>query len=103
MFLLKELKLKLNILVNVKNNKIDEFGIFVFEKLGIKLISQHNKGIINGYGIIKGLEKTPFEGLIFYGKFKNNFIDDYGYLLYKGFSHEGEYSNGTQNGIGILI
>ena len=98
----KGTKIETKYIGKYKNNKIDEFGIFIFEKLGIKLISQHNQGIINGYGIIKGLEKTPFEGLIFYGKFKNNFIDDYGYLFYKGFSHEGEYSNGTQNGIGIL-
>ena len=85
-----------------KDGLIDEFGIFIFKNIGIQYIGQHKNGIFNGYGKIVGLKDSKADGVEIRGKFNNFTIEGYGYLKYKGFSHEGLYKEGIQNGIGIF-
>ena len=85
-----------------KDGLIDEFGIFTFKNIGIKYIGQHKNGIFNGYGKIIGLKGSKADGVEVGGLFKNFTLEGYGNLKFKGFSHEGIYKDGMQNGIGIF-
>ena len=85
-----------------KEGLIDEFGIFTFKNIGIKYIGQHKKGSFNGFGKIIGLKGSKAEGVEIGASFNNFTLEGYGKLKYKGFSHEGIYKDGIQNGIGIF-
>ena len=85
-----------------KDGLIDEFGTFIFKNLGIKYIGQHKNGSFNGYGKIIGLKGSKADGVEIVGSFKNFSLEGYGSLKFKGFSHEGLYKDGIQNGIGIF-
>ena len=83
-----------------KDGLIDEFGTFTFKKIGIKYIGQHKNGSFNGYGKIIGLKGLQAEGVELEGYFNNFTLEGYGNIKFKGFSHEGLYKDGIQNGAG---
>ena len=85
-----------------KDGLIDEFGIFTFKNIGIKYIGKHKNGKFNGYGKIIGLKGSKADGVVLGGSFINFTLEGYGYLKFKGYTQEGIYKNGIQNGIGIF-